>query len=231
MALLGFVSWGLLSVVWSDDRASHDPLLALRAHPCGSDHGGCRDDRTEDRRPYLADDVAGPVRLEPGDLVAAANVAALIAEDGSVDTVFRGTFGRKHPGIFAVLTLAMVLGLYRGRWRRAVGLVATADRDCALPPPPWAPGDLISSGSGSSQSAGAGANTMATPVRRLPGLGARGVASRPLRLVPGFARGVQQGSDVLGPESRLRISSWVQSQRRQLQGYGYAGVFTEVPQS
>ena len=230
MALLGFVSWGLLSVVWSDDRASTILSSRYELIPAAVTMGVVG---------TIAPRIAALTLLTMSLVLCGWSLAislllptsrALIAEDGSVDTAFRGTFGHKNLlGIFAVLTLAMVLGLYRGRWRRTivVGLVATA---VATRSATTASGLLAISfvwfwilaiGRGRSQRD-----------RRL--LFAASLASvlgallSAFRLVPVLLEVYNKDLTFSG-----RTLIWGATvgavAERPLQGYGYAGVFTEVP--
>ena len=230
LALLGFLAWGLLSVLWSDDRASTILFSRYELIPTLVTMGvvGTMAPRIATRTLLTLSLVLCGWSLMISLLLPTSR--ALAVEDGAVDTAFRGTFGHKNVlGIFVVLTLAMVLGLYHGRFRRTiiVGLVATA---VATRSATTASGLLAISfvwfwilaiGRGRSQRD-----------RRL--LFAASLASvvgallSAFRLVPVLLEVYNKDLTFSG-----RTLIWGATAGavvdRPLQGYGYAGVFTEVP--
>lgn len=230
VALLGFIGWGMLSVLWSDDRGSTILFLRYELVPAAV---------TLAVVGTMAPRLAARVLLNTSLLLCGWSLLtslvlpasrALVAEDGTVDTAFRGTFGHKNLlGIFAVLTLALVLGVYQGRLRRTivVGLVVTA---VATRSATTASGLLAISfvwfwilaiGLGRSQRD-----------RRLllaaSITSALGALLSAFRLVPVLLEVYNKDLTFSG-RTHIWSATLGAVVDRPLQGYGYAGVFTEVP--
>ncbi len=230
VALLGFVSWGLLSVLWSDDRGSTILFARYELVPIAVTMGvvGTMAPRTA-ARTLLTTSLALCGWSLVASLVLPAS-RALIEEDGTVETAFRGTFGHKNSlGIFTVLTLAMVLGLYRGRWRRTIIVLliitAVATRSATT-----ASGLLAISfvwfwilAIGLGRSRRDRRLLFAASITS-----ALGALLSAFRLVP-LLLDVYNKDLTFSGRTHIWSATLGAVVERPLQGYGYAGVFTEVP--
>lgn len=230
LAVVGFLTWGLLSVVWSDDRGSTILSARYELIPAAVTMAvvGTIPPRRATRTLLYTSLVICAWSLATALLLPTSR--ALETEGGQVETAFRGTFGHKNMlGIFAVMTLAMVLALYQGRFRKTIValLVVTAL---------------------ATRSATTGSGLLALSFVWFWILAiSRGRSQRDRRLL--FAASITFAVAALLSAFRLvpvilevynkdltfsgRTLIWEATlgavAHRPLQGYGYGGVFTEVP--